>query len=129
VQLGAVYVEDAGMTLVSIYDRGCNSELDHVAISQSATTVTVKVVARYMTPPVEHNASIGCPMYAAERTASVRLESPLGARSIVDGVTGKAISANAPLSPEAAAILAGRDLVPCHPAAVAPCWTLGGRSS
>jgi hypothetical protein len=125
--LDAVYVEDAGTTLVPTYDPGCNNGFDHVAITQTATTVTLSIIVRSRAvpppPPSVHGpVSIGCAMNAIEHTTSVHLSSPLGTRHIVDGVTEQEVSPNTPLSAEASVVLAGRSLVPCASTTNVPCW-------
>ncbi len=67
----------------------CYGKLGRVEVEQGAQRVTITLHRIYPEPPDLHRM---CPQYRALRRTTVRLDAPLGNRSVIDGATGKTVS-------------------------------------
>ena len=89
-QFDAYRLAEGGRELVVLFwgapDEPGPCGVDYPAVaSETSDRVYVRVRAL---PHDQRAAPVACPAIAQRRTATVRLESPLGARAVVDGTTG-----------------------------------------
>ncbi len=79
-------------TLKLRYSAGyapCYGKLGNVEIHESDTQVTITLHRVYSQPYNPHQA---CPQYRAIKWTTVKLDQPLGRRTVIDGSSGKAIT-------------------------------------